>query len=148
MKNILKVKWVVFFLVRYSTSSGDIASGFWWNKKSHLENGTIVQVLKPTIKGHLEMPTTCCSCAQKFIRWHGSVPWIYVYLSMVLVFFLVITCARNTSVKMRKIIIATIETMKMCPSVKNRNWRGGLEMHAIGCGCVDNFIQRCVYVIW
>ena len=65
----------------------------WWHwfrvlvkQKIHLENGTTVQVLKPVIKGHLEMPTTCCSCAQTLIRWHGSIPWIYVYLSMVLFF--------------------------------------------------------------
>ena len=37
-------------------------------QKIHLENGTVVQVLKPVIKGHLEIPTTCCSHAQKLIR--------------------------------------------------------------------------------
>ena len=57
--------------------------------KIHLENGTIVQVLKPVIKGHLELLATCCLCTQTFIRWHGSVPWISVYLSMVLFFLFV-----------------------------------------------------------
>ena len=60
--------------------------GFGEIKKNHLKNGTVVQVLKPIIKGHLEMAATCCSCAKTssddmgmFLGYLSNYPWFYFY---------------------------------------------------------------------
>ena len=144
----MKVKWVVLCLVRYSTSSSDIGSGFWWNKKSPWKLHSCPSVKtsnERSFRNAHHMLFLCPKIHQ--MTWFCSLD-ICIPIHGFSFLFGDHLCKEYIYQNEKNHNGHQRWTMKMCPSVKNRNWRGGLEMHAIGCGCVYNFIQRSGSIIW